>query len=135
MYNKTVCFEAFPFPDADDKQIQQIRDIGETIDHHRKERQSLYPRLALTDTYSVIEKTRYGVHLTDKEAMIQEQGELTTLKRLHDALDGAVAEAYGWPHNLPKDEILARLAALHRQRVEEEQGGVVRWLRPEYQSH
>ena len=55
------------------------------------------------------------------------------LKEHHDALDIAVAEAYGWPANLPDEEILARLVALNKERATEEKRGLVRWLRPEYQ--
>ena len=55
------------------------------------------------------------------------------IKELHDRLDVAVAEAYGWPADLTDDEILARLVALNKERAEEEKRGLVRWLRPDYQ--
>ncbi|HEX6938417.1 MAG TPA: hypothetical protein VF158_03330, partial [Longimicrobiales bacterium] len=51
----------------------------------------------------------------------------------HDELDRLVAEAYGWPWPLETEEILARLVALHDERVAEERAGRVRWLRPDYQ--
>ena len=44
-----------------------------------------------------------------------------------------MAQVYGWPANVTDDEILARLAALNKQRGAEEARGLVRWLRPEYQ--
>jgi hypothetical protein len=34
----------------------------------------------------------------------------------HAALDTAVFTAYGWPADLPRDDILARLLALNLQR-------------------
>lgn len=37
---------------------------------------------------------------------------------LHRALDEAVAAAYGWPADLPDDEVLARLLALNHERAE-----------------
>lgn len=55
------------------------------------------------------------------------------LKELHDRLDVAVADAYGWPVDLPEEELLARLVALNRERAKEERRGLVRWLRPDYQ--
>lgn len=55
------------------------------------------------------------------------------LKELHDKLDIAVAEAYGWPTDLSDEEILGRLVALNKERVAEEKRGLVRWLRPDYQ--
>ena len=36
------------------------------------------------------------------------------IKELHEKLDVAVAEVYGWPIDLSDDEILARLVALNR---------------------
>ncbi len=39
------------------------------------------------------------------------------LDNLHRALDVAVADAYGWPHNLSDDEVLARLLALNHERA------------------
>ena len=39
------------------------------------------------------------------------------LDNLHHALDEAVAAAYGWPADLPDDEILARLLALNHDRA------------------
>jgi type II restriction/modification system DNA methylase subunit YeeA len=40
----------------------------------------------------------------------------TWLDALHRALDEAVAAAYGWPAELPDDEVLARLLALNQAR-------------------
>ncbi|WP_375427158.1 hypothetical protein [uncultured Sphingomonas sp.] len=59
--------------------------------------------------------------------------------KLHDDLDRAVADAYGWGDEwraapLPPAEIVARLVALNAQRASEEAQGQVRWLRPEYQA-
>jgi hypothetical protein len=45
-----------------------------------------------------------------------------------------VAAAYGWPADLPDDEILARLVALNAERAAEEAAGVIRWLRLDYQA-
>jgi hypothetical protein len=62
-----------------------------------------------------------------------DDGLVLILKELHDQLDAAVAEAYGWPVDLADEEILARLVALNKERAAEEARGLVRWLRPEYQ--
>ena len=53
---------------------------------------------------------------------------------MHNELDDAVAQAYGWPNNIPDTEILERLANLNKERAEEEAGGLIRHLRPEYQA-
>ena len=58
--------------------------------------------------------------------------------KLHDDLDQAVADAYGWGEEwrrapLPPAEIVRRLVALNAARAAEEAAGHVRWLRPDYQ--
>ena len=71
--------------------------------------------------------------LTSEEALIFDRALIATLKHLHDELDAAVADAYGWPRDLAEDEVLARLVALNADRAKEERAGKVRWLRPDYQ--
>ena len=132
-YNHTDCFNKFPFPAATDDQKQTIRVLAEQLDSHRKRQQALHPELTLTGMYNVLEKLRQGEGLTAKEKAIHEQGLVSVLKQLHDELDAAVADAYGWPANLPDEEILERLVALNAERAAEEAQGLVRWLRPEYQ--
>lgn len=87
----------------------------------------------MTGMYNVVEKLRSGESLTPKERAIHEIAACGVLKDIHDELDALVAEAYGWPWPMDKEEILERLVALHDERVEEEKRGLVRWLRPEYQ--
>ncbi len=132
-YNKTRCFETFPFPDASEEQKERIRGIAERLDAHRKERQALHPKLKLTDMYNVLEKLRASDSLSDKDRRIHEEGLVTVLKDLHEELDAAVADAYGWPADLADDELLDRLVLLNAERAAEEEQGVVRWLRPDYQ--
>jgi len=59
---------------------------------------------------------------------------VSVLRQIHDDLDAAVADAYGWPADLPDEQILARLVALNAQRAEEEKRGLIRWLRPQFQN-
>lgn len=71
--------------------------------------------------------------LEDDDRRIFDDGLVLILKELHDKLDAAVGGAYGWPVDLTGDEILTRLVALNKERTREEAGGLVRWLRPDYQ--
>ena len=87
----------------------------------------------MTGTYNVLSKLRSGEPLTDKEKTIHEQGLVSVLKQIHDDLDSAVFDAYGWPHDLTDDEILARLVALNAERAADEARGIIHWLRPEFQ--
>ena len=88
----------------------------------------------MTGMYNVLEKLRTGGPLTAKEQTIHEQGLVSVLRQIHDELDAAVADAYGWPVDLTDEEILERLVTLNRQRAEEERRGIIRWLRPEFQN-
>jgi hypothetical protein len=87
----------------------------------------------LTDMDNVLEKLRSGEPLTAKEKVTHEQGLVSVLKQIHDDLDAAVFDAYGWPMDLSDEAILERLVALNAERAAEEARGLVRWLRPEFQ--
>ncbi|WP_019558002.1 DNA methyltransferase [Thioalkalivibrio sp. ALE12] len=155
-YNKTRCFETFPFPELDDEQAATIGDLAERIDAHRNARQAEHPDLTLTGMYNVLEKLRAEEPLTAKERTIHEQGLVSLLRELHDDLDRAVFDAYGWNDladrlvgrpgattPLPdkpadqaeaEEELLSRLVALNAERAAEEAQGHIRWLRPDYQA-
>jgi hypothetical protein len=133
-YNKTVCFEPFPFPVPTQSQAARIRELGEELDAHRKRQHAAHPSLTITAMYNVLEKLRAGGTLTPKERTIHEEGLVSVLRQLHDDLDRAVFEAYGWPSTLTDEELLEKLVRLNAERAEEEQQGLVRWLRPELQN-
>ena len=84
--------------------------------------------------YNVMEKLRSGEPLNAKEKVIHEQGLVSILQQIHDDLDAALFDAYGWPHDLTDEQILERLVALNAERAEEERNGLVRWLRPDFQN-
>jgi len=46
--------------------------------------------------YNVLERLRAEEPLTEKEKKIHDDGLVTILKQIHDDLDEAVFEAYGW---------------------------------------
>lgn len=133
---KSRCFDPFPFPAASEAQKAEIRTIAEELDAHRKRVLAEHGHLTLTALYNVLEKPRAGVKpdaLDEDDRRIFDDGLVLILKELHDKLDRAVADAYGWPVDLGDEDILARLVALNKERAAEERRGVVRWLRPEYQ--
>jgi hypothetical protein len=134
VYVKSRCFDTFPFPDCSEVQRQRIRELAESLDAHRKRQQGLHAGLTMTGIYNVLEKLRSGEALTGKDKAVHEQGLVSVLRQLHDDLDVAVADAYGWPADLTDEQLLERLVALNAERAEEERSGLVRWLRPEYQN-
>jgi hypothetical protein len=132
-YNNSRCFDAFPFPQIQPSRGENLGRIALRIDQLRGEALSRHERVTMTGIYNVIEKLHSGEALEPKERPIYEFAACGVLKDLHDELDRLVAEAYGWPWPMDKEEILERLVMLHDERVEEEKRGVIRWLRPDYQ--
>lgn len=201
-YNKTRCFDPFPFPDLTDKPALKSRldDLGERLDAHRKAVLDRHDFLTMTKLYNVLERVRAleaassskssqplssrpdaplerGAEpgpiaaidgsarangsrisariagasgpasgmtdggagkesvppLTEAERDIYDAGLVGTLKSIHDDIDAAVFEAYGWPADLDDEAILERLVALNLERHEEERRGQIRWLRPDFQ--
>lgn len=138
-YNKSRCFETFPFPDEDtgftSALRQKVAQLAENIDAQRKRVLGAgHKGLTLTGLYNVLEALREGRTLTGKEKTIHTQGLVGVLRELHDELDAAVLQAYGLPANADTDAVLHHLVALNAQRAAEEAAGNVRWLRPEFQN-
>jgi hypothetical protein len=133
-YQHEKTFNQFPFPACTPAQAARIRDLGEQLDAHRKRQQAAHPGLTITGMYNVLEKLRAGEPLTAKEKLVHEQGLVSVLKQIHDDLDAAVFDAYGWPRDLTDEQILEKLVALNAERAEEEKNGLVRWLRPDFQN-
>jgi len=133
VYVKIKTFDPFPFPDASEAHKATLRALGEELDATRKRVLADHPDLTLTGLYNVLEKLKSGAALSDEEEDVKHRGLVLILKELHGQIDRATFDAYGWPHTLKDEEILARLVALNAERAEEEARGLVRWLRPDYQ--
>ena len=81
----------------------------------------------LTNLYNALVQYRENVRGKDrnphrwKEAVggIIALEEIETLDHIHNELDQAVFDAYGWPHGLSDEEILERLLALNLERAVE----------------
>ena len=139
-YNKTRCFDPFPFPDPTPEQQQKIRELGDRLDSHRKQVQAAHPDITITGMYNLLEKLRAGTPFSDIDRAYNNRALVSILNQIHDELDKAVFEAYGW-HDLSgkptaeiDETILERLVALNAERAAEERNGHIRWLRPEYQA-
>ncbi len=166
VYVKTTDFDPFPFPacitdDSNPALTTRLSDLGERLDAFRKERLGEHEFLTMTAMYNVLERLRELDNgcdvppLTDTERDIHEAELISVLKDIHDEIDRATFEAYGWddlaealvgrpgatmpsPHKSKQqeeaeEELLTRLVALNLERKEEEKRGQVRWLRPDYQ--
>ncbi|MCX6907120.1 MAG: class I SAM-dependent DNA methyltransferase, partial [Verrucomicrobia bacterium] len=58
VYNKSRCFDPFPFPTCEEAAKERIRRVAEELDAHRKRVQAQHPGLTLTGMYNVLEKLR-----------------------------------------------------------------------------
>ena len=159
IYTKSSTFAPFPFSLEENGNLLDM--LGERLDTFRKERLAEHDFLTMTALYNVLERVRELENgcdvpaLSAKERDIHEAGLVSVLKEIHDDIDRAVFEAYGWsdlipalvgkpgattpsPHKTPEqeaaeEELLSRLVALNKERAAEERRGIVRWLRPDYQ--
>ena len=162
-YSKSRTFDPMPFPvSAESDGARTALDLlGDRLDSFRKERLAERDFLTMTSLYNVLERVRELENgcdvppLSEKERDIHEAGLISVLKDIHDDIDRTVFEAYGWADLIPalvgkpgatapsphktaeqeeaEEELLSRLVALNRERAAEEQRGIVRWLRPDYQ--
>jgi len=110
-YTLTTCFETFPLPwppgeePTDDPRVEAIAEAARRLDELR--RNSLNPEGA-------------------SEAKLKKQtltnlynSRPTWLANAHEKLDRAVFAAYGWPADIPDEEILKNLLALNLHRSRE----------------
>lgn len=132
-YQHADCFAKYPFPDFNLHIMTSLRALGEELDATRKLVLAEHTDLTLTGLYNLLEKVKAGTALTPAEEDAKQRGRVLILKELHEQIDAATAQAYGWPADLADEQILERLVALNAERAKEEAAGQVRWLRPDYQ--
>jgi hypothetical protein len=124
-YSATDCFETFPFPHADPRTIiASLETVGETL-YETRARVMLETNRGLTKTYNAIKDPS-----CDDPRVVE-------IRRLHEEMDRAVLDAYGWsdivvPPYCPatdadraavqafEDEVIDRLYVLNAERAREE---------------
>ncbi|HYN21098.1 MAG TPA: DNA methyltransferase, partial [Thermoanaerobaculia bacterium] len=132
-YSKSKVFDPFPFPDPDPKQRTRIAELAEELDATRKAALVETLGLTMTEIYNLRAKVALGAIMSPTEQERAAKARAAIINRLHEQLDEAVADAYGWPSNLAPAEIVAGLVALNAERVAEEERGTIHWLRPDHQ--
>ena len=101
-YTPTTCFETFPFPRPADAQREAVGAAARALDELRRgwlNPPGLGPGELAARTLTNLYNRRP-----------------TWLAHAHAELDRAVSAAYGWPADLPDEEVLARLLALNLER-------------------
>ncbi|MER9851451.1 class I SAM-dependent DNA methyltransferase, partial [Mesorhizobium sp. M0106] len=143
-YTPTTTFETFPFPEGltpdvpaanyeRDLRAKRIAILAEQLDQKRRAWLSppdlvdVVPEIIPTSA-SGEEPVRYPDRIVPKnaEAALELKERTLTnlynqrpqwLASLHEALDRAVAAAYGWPEDISTDDALAKLLALNLERA------------------
>jgi hypothetical protein len=103
-YTPTTCFETFPFPRPTDAQRDAIAEAARDLDRLRIG--WLNPP-GLSDA-DLAKRTLTNLY----------NARPTWLAQVHERLDDAVLAAYGWPVDLDREELLARLLALNLARAD-----------------
>ena len=132
-YTKGSVFDPFPFPDRS----EAVADIAERLNAARRAALADNDKLTMTGLYNFVAAIRDKTLPPEQEAAAT-KARAYIVAKLHDDLDQAVADAYGWGEEwrrapLPPAEIVRRLVALNAERAKEEAAGKIRWLRPDYQ--
>lgn len=101
-YTPTTTFETFPFPRPTDEQLDAIGEAARRL-------------VALRDGW--LNPPGLDPVELEKRTLTNLYNERPTwLQHAHAALDEAVIATYGWPVDLPDEEILVRLLALNLER-------------------
>lgn len=100
-YTPTTVFETFPWPDMTDEQRERIGAASRRVIAIRQEI-CVREDFGLTKLYNAVDEGAYA-----------------DVRDAHRELDDAVAEAYGWPRAVARDddEIVRHLLALNREIV------------------
>ena len=98
-YTPTTCFETFPFPEPNGEQREAIAEAARELNKLREG--WLNPPDVLAEEL----KKRTLTNLYNTRP--------TWLQQVHERLDKAVFDAYGWPPDLPDAAILERLLVLN----------------------
>ncbi|ANY18891.1 hypothetical protein A6F68_00356 [Tsuneonella dongtanensis] len=90
-YTKGSVFDPFPFPDRS----EAVAAIAERLDAARKAALAENPRLTMTGLYNFVAPIREG-NLPPSQEAAATAARAYIVAKLHDDLDQAVADAYGW---------------------------------------
>ena len=108
-YNATTCFETFPFPwppGREPKRDPRVKAIAQVAHELVQQRDAWLNPSGATEAEL---KKRTLTNLYNERP--------TWLDLAHRKLDEAVFDAYGWPHDISDEEILAPLLALNLERA------------------
>ena len=112
-YIISTCFETFPFPRPDDEQREAVTTAASELNMLREN--------WLNPTDMLGQPALSESQLRRRTLTNLYNDNPTWLQNAHDKLDTAVADAYGWPHDLTDEQILDRLLTLNMERAAAEE--------------
>ena len=83
-YNKSSCFEPFPFPDPSAPLRKKIASVAEKIQTHREAVLARSAKVGMTIMYNLVDKLRSGADMSKAEREAHEVAACGTLRDLHD---------------------------------------------------
>ena len=107
-YTPTTCFETFPFPRPTNAQREAIAAAAAELNRLRENWLNPVDMFGNPSLTAPERRRRTLTNLYNQRP--------TWLANAHATLDAAVADAYGWPPDLPDAEVLERLLALNLER-------------------
>ena len=107
-YTPTTCFETFPFPRPTNAQREAIAAAAAELNRLRENWLNPVDMFGNPSLTAPERRRRTLTNLYNQRP--------TWLANAHVTLDAAVADAYGWPPDLPDAEVLERLLALNLER-------------------
>lgn len=134
-YTISTTFETFPFPDglppnlppadyADDPRARAIAEAAQRLNELREawlnpaDLTVCEPEVAAGYPERILPRDEASAQQLKKRTLTNLYNERPHwLAMAHKELDAAVASAYGWPAELPDDEVLERLFALNQERA------------------
>lgn len=134
-YTPSTTFETFPFPDgltpnipaadyADDPRARKIAEAAKRLNELREawlnppDLVKRQPEVVPGYPDRILPRNEKAAAELKKRTLTNLYNQRPTwLANAHKALDEAVAAAYGWPADLPDEEVLARLFALNQERA------------------
>ncbi len=102
-YTPTTCFETFPFPEPNGEQREAIAEAARELNNLREG----WLNPANTPEPELKKRTLTNLY----------NARPTWLRQVHDRLDQAVFDAYGWPEDLSDTAILEKLLVLNLARA------------------
>lgn len=138
-YTPSTTFETFPFPkglepnkSADDhnknSNAKKIADAGRKLNELRENwlnptgLTKVIPDVIAGFPHRIVAADKAAEKILAKRTLTNLYNDMPTwLQNAHKELDAAIADAYGWPHDLTEEEILEKLFGLNQQRAKKNQ--------------